>query len=81
LKILNKKINTMKRLLFAGLFLMAANFSFAADKCTADCHKTEHKCTKACHKDGAGHIANHGEKGHICTTKDCKHDCSAACKK
>ena len=60
----------MKKLLFAGLFLMAANFSFAADKCTADCHK-----------DGAGHIANHGEKGHMCTTKDCKHECSAACMK
>jgi len=71
----------MKKLLFAGLFLLAVNFSFAADKCTADCHKAEHKCTKACHKDGAGHIANHGEKGHMCTTKDCKHDCSAACMK
>ena len=71
----------MKKILIAGLFLMAANFSFAADKCTADCHKSEHKCTKACHKDGAGHIANHGEKGHMCTTKECKHDCGSACMK
>ncbi len=71
----------MKKLLFAGLFLMAANFSFAAEKCTAECHKAEHKCTKACHKDGAGHIANHGEKGHMCTTATCKHDCSKDCMK
>lgn len=60
---------------------MAANFSFAADKCTTDCHKAAHKCTKACHKDGAGHIANHGEKEHICNAKECKHECSSACMK
>jgi len=71
----------MKKLLLAGMFLMAVNFSFAADKCTAACHKSEHKCTAACHKDGKDHVANHGEKGHMCTTKDCKHDCTTACKK
>ena len=71
----------MKKLLFASLLLVITSASFAADKCSADCHKAEHKCTKACHKDGAGHVANHGEKGHMCTTATCKHDCSKSCMK
>lgn len=71
----------MKKLLFASLLLVITNASFAAEKCSADCHKAEHKCTKACHKDGAGHVANHGEKGHMCKTATCKHDCSKSCMK
>lgn len=71
----------MKKLLFASLLLVITNASFAAEKCSADCHKAEHKCTKACHKDGAGHVANHGEKGHMCTNATCKHDCSKSCMK
>ena len=71
----------MNKILIAGLFLIFANVSFASDTCNSDCHKSEHKCTKACHKDGAGHIANHGEKGHMCTTKECKHDCGKDCMK
>lgn len=71
----------MKKVLLAGLFLMAVNFSFASDKCTAACHKSEHKCTASCHKNGKGHVANHGEKEHTCTTKDCKHECTKECMK
>jgi hypothetical protein len=71
----------MKKILFASLFLMAANFAFAADKCSAECHKSAHTCTKACHKDGAGHVYKHGEKDHKCTVKDCKHDCGKECMK
>lgn len=71
----------MKQIIFASAFSLLSTFAFAGDKCTAECHKAEHKCTAACHKNGAGHIANHGEKGHVCTTATCKHDCSKECMK
>ena len=60
----------MKKLIFASLFSFSCIFAFAADHCTADCHKN-----------GAGHISNHGEKGHMCAKESCKHDCSKDCMK
>ena len=71
----------MKKFIFACALSLMCTFAFAADKCSADCHKAEHKCTASCHKNGAGHVANHGEKGHKCTTSTCKHDCSKECMK
>jgi len=69
----------MKKIIIAGLFSFCCIFAFAADHCSADCHKNEHKCTAACHKNGAGHISNHGEKVHMCAKESCKHDCSKDC--
>jgi len=71
----------MKKLIFASVFSLLGTFAFAQDMCTASCHASEHKCTAACHKNGGGHVANHGEKGHMCTKATCKHNCSAECKK
>jgi len=64
--------------LFLGLLLSIAAMANCDGKCKdkskcAECKKeaSAHKCNKACHKDGAGHVASHGEKGHKCTA-DCK---------
>jgi len=64
--------------LFLGLSLSFAAMANCDGKCKdkskcAECKKeaSAHKCNKACHKDGAGHVASHGEKGHKCTA-ECK---------
>ncbi len=69
----------MKKIIIASAFSLLCTLSFAADKCTAECHKLEHKCTAACTK--TTHVYKHGEKGHMCTMSTCKHDCSKECMK
>ncbi len=71
-----KKISIL--LLAIGLSLSVNNAMANCEKCKnkekcADCKKeaAAHKCNKACHKNGAGHVASHGEKGHKCTA-ECK---------
>ena len=48
----------MKKILFVSLFLMAANFSFAQDKCDSNCHIVKHNCNVGCKKENLNTTIN-----------------------
>ncbi len=71
----------MKKILFASLFLMAANLSFAQDKCNTNCHTVKHNCNVGCKKVKSKHYYQHSEKGHECYKQLCNHICERTCRK